>query len=164
MKRLIALIALVCALVAAAEPADSVATIADRLNAGGSIIVVQPDALNRLLVPVVAAETSQPSGDSENVEIVKPSRSARAGYRIMVFDDNNVRTAKSAAQARKSQVQSRFPQHRVYVVFDSPYWRVKVGDFRTRGEAEAVMAEIRAAFPGMSSSLRIVRDRINAGE
>jgi len=47
------------------------------------------------------------------------------------------------------------------MTFNSPYWRVKVGDFRTRGEAEAAMAEIREAFPSLSSHLRIVRDKIN---
>lgn len=163
MKQLIAFIIFSCSVAVFAET-NSVMTIADRLNKGGVIIVSQPDALNKLLLPVVESEPVVASGDTENVEMMKPSRSARAGYRIMVFDDNNVRTAKGAAQARKTQIESRFPQYRTYVVFDSPYWRVKVGDFRTRGEAEAVMAEIRAAYPGMSSSLRIVRDRINAGE
>ncbi len=156
MKRhiiLLSLIAMPMALLSAQN------TIVDSINAAGTITIEQPAALNARLV-------AEPQGEASDVEpttdVAKPTRAARSGYRIMVFDDNNVRTAKNAAQVRKSQVQARFPQHRVYVVFNSPYWRVKVGDFRTRAEAEHVMSEIRAAIPAAASSLRIVRDRINA--
>lgn len=78
-----------------------------------------------------------------------------------VFADNNVRTAKSRATAKRRNLMARLPQYRVYLTFQSPYWRVRVGDFRTRGEAEGAMAEIRRIFPSYSSDLRIVRDRIN---
>ncbi len=53
---------------------------------------------------------------------------------------------------------------RSYIMFNSPYWRVKVGDFRTRAEAEAAMAELRHAFPSMAAYMRIVRDKINTYE
>ena len=157
MKRHLTLLSLIAMPVALLSAQN---TIVDSINAAGTITIEQPAALNSRLV------AEQPD-DAANTETstdatAKPSRAARSGYRIMVFDDNNVRTAKNAAQVRKSQVQARFPQLRVYVVFNSPYWRVKVGDFRTRAEAEHVMSEIRAAIPAAASSLRIVRDRINA--
>ncbi len=81
---------------------------------------------------------------------------------MQVFDDNNVRTAKHEAQNRKRQVESRFPEFRAYMQFNSPYWRVKVGDFRTRSEADAALAAIRAAFPSIGNQMRVVRDHINA--
>ncbi len=134
-------------------------TIADSLNDNGNISVVQPEALNnRLKVPVHQIDDEQ-SGEADLTETVAPK--IRAGYRVQVFDDNNVRSARGDAQSRKHQIETRFPEFPVYVTFSSPYWRVKVGDFKTRGEAEAAMAEIRHAFPAMAKSLRIVRDRIN---
>lgn len=93
-------------------------------------------------------------------QTISAAPKVKAGYRVQIFDDNNVRTAKQEAQSRKQQIETHFPHLSAYVTFNSPYWRVKVGDFTTRSEAEAAMAEIRQAFPAMAKSLRIVRDRI----
>ena len=134
----------------------SAETIVDHVNRG-TVIVEQPAALNARLQRHVAAET-EATEEEEGTAVVQK---VRAGYRVQVFDDNNVRTAKQEAQNRKNQIESRFQHLNVYVSFNSPYWRVKVGDFKSRSEAEAVMAEIRSAFPSMAQSLRIVRDRIN---
>lgn len=136
--------------------AGDLTTIADTLNDSGVISVIQPAALNHRLVP---AKPSQ-SNDSETLVENAPVK-VKAGYRVQVFDDNNVRSAKREAQLCKNQIAARFPELPIYVTFSSPYWRVKVGDFKTRGEAEAAMGEIKYAFPAMAKSLRIVRDRIN---
>lgn len=153
--RYIALIAVAYAAVVQSLPA-SAETIVDHVNRG-TVIVEQPAALNARLQRHVAAET-EATEEEEGTAVVQK---VRAGYRVQVFDDNNVRTAKQEAQNRKNQIESRFQHLNVYVSFNSPYWRVKVGDFKSRSEAEAVMAEIRSAFPSMAKSLRIVRDRIN---
>lgn len=134
-------------------------TIVDSLNDHGNISVVQPDALNNRLKAPHHQTVVEQTDDNITAETAAPK--IRAGYRVQVFDDNNVRSAQRDAQSRKQQIETRFPEFPVYVTFSSPYWRVKVGDFKTRGEAEAAMAEIRHAFPAMAKSLRIVRDRIN---
>lgn len=141
------------------QPADSM-TIADRLNAAGVITVIQPEGLAARLAKENQAVAEEVS-DNNGQEVTAPVCHGRAGFRVQIFDDNNVRTARSEAQARKNQVEMRFPEYKAYVTFNSPYWRVKVGDFASRSEAEAAMAEIRQAFPAMARSLRIVRDRIN---
>ncbi len=139
----------------AIEPSDS-ATIIDEINAGGNITIVAPDELaNRLRHTTVATDTTETTSDQPNV---------RVGYRVQVFDDNNATTAKRNAQARKQQIENRFPEFNAYIQFRSPYWRVKVGDFPTRSEAEVAMEAIRQAFPSLSSQLRVVRDRINPQE
>lgn len=158
----IALAFLVPALKAPAQesalPADSVVSIVARINSSGNIVVSQPAVLEKLLVRRVESglsiEDEQPASDNR-------AATGRSGYRVQVFDDNNPRTAAAQAKARGRQVETAFPQFKTYVSFNSPYWRVKVGDFRTRGEAEAAMAEIREAFPQYGAYLRIVRDRIN---
>lgn len=144
-----------------AAPTDS--TIVEHLNSRGSVVVVQPQTLTvrmqRHAAPVETVEAETQIEDDTNAASVATHK-FRAGYRIQVFDDNNVRTAKQEAQNRRLQIMSRFPDLNAYISFNSPYWRVKVGDFTTRSEAEAVMAEIRQQFPAMAQSLRIVRDRI----
>lgn len=152
---LLSLLAVIClpAAMSAGEP-----TIADRLNSSGSVTVVLPEGLNARLQKVANAEGETGDGDEDQSMTSVPK--IKVGYRVQVFDDNNVRTAKREAQERKEMIESRFPFLTAYVSFNSPYWRVKVGDFSTRSEAEATMAEIRQAFPAFAKSLRIVRDRI----
>lgn len=133
------------------------------LNASGHIRVEQPEELTRRLMgpsPVQgAAEASEENRETSEEQV----RGTRAGYRVQAFDDNNPRTSRGTAASLKSRIESTFP-YRAYVSFNSPYWRVKVGDFRSRAEAESAMAEIRRAFPELKAYLRIVRDRINVYE
>lgn len=124
----------------------------------GVVTVVVPQELKRFLT------SSETDASSESKTVEKPSvskQNTRVGYRVQVYDDNNVRTAKSQAQERKAMIERRFPELQTYIQFNSPYWKVKVGDFRTHSEAEAAMEAIRTVFPSISSQLRIVRDRIN---
>ena len=134
----------------ATEP-DSV-DIVRELNGTGRIHITHPADLQ-----LRSNSTDDAAGDNSNVSRPRSG----TGFRVEVFADNNVRTAKSRATAKRRNLMARLPQYRVYLTFQSPYWRVRVGDFRTRGEAEGAMAEIRRIFPSYSSDLRIVRDRIN---
>lgn len=138
--------------------------IVQHINDSGNITIHQPEALNRLV-----SMSSSDSHNSASVDAAEPmsatsQSTTRTGYRVQIFDDNNPRTARSGAEACHSRVMAAFPHMRAYVTFNSPYWRVKVGDFRTRAEAEAAMAELRHAFPSMSAYMRIVRDKINISD
>ncbi len=150
-----------------AADTDSVSGgIVARINESGHVRVTQPSELARRLMPAVIAETAETasgtvSEDDAASQTVRTPVSSRAGYRVQVFDDNNPRTARSQANAKRQQLAARFPEFRAYVTFNSPYWCVKVGDFRSRSEAEAAMREIRQAFPALSAYIRVVRDRIN---
>lgn len=55
-----------------------------------------------------------------------------------------------------------FPQWDTYVTYASPYWRLRIGDFRTQYEAEKAAADIRRQFPRYAKEVRVVRDRVNA--
>lgn len=133
------------------------APIIQEIEADGNISVNIPEGLNAILSFNETGNSVQPTENKDQFKAI-----TKVGYRVQVFDDNNVRTAKSQAQERKQMIENRFPEFHAYVQFNSPYWRVKVGDFRTRSEAEAAMGAIRAAFPSISSQLRVVRDKINS--
>ncbi|MDE6134135.1 MAG: SPOR domain-containing protein [Muribaculaceae bacterium] len=138
-------------------------SITDSINASGTITVVQPAERTRLLQinTPSAPDTAAGSADAESNALRQNQQTARTGYRVQVFEDNNPRTARSQAERYNGELRAMFPHVRTYVTFNSPYWRVKAGDFRTRSEAEAAMAEFRAAFPRLGSYMRVVRDRIN---
>lgn len=136
----------------AEEAADST-TIVDRINSMGYVEVIQPKAMQLRLMRNTAAE----QGHGVTARTSQPN--SRSGYRIQIYDSNS-RGARNEAQGRKNAVETRSKMN-AYVTFDSPYWRVRVGDFHTRAEAEHALSELRRLFPGSSASFRIVRDRIN---
>lgn len=160
-RRYISILILAVGLAASAEQSDSL-NIVQQIEAPGNITVTLPDGLLQRLVTARQQSQQSEGDDSEKVASETKRNTSRVGYRVQVFDDNNVRTAKHDAQNRKRQMQSRFPEFGVYMQFNSPYWRVKVGDFRTRSEADAALAAIKAAFPSISNQMRVVRDHINA--
>lgn len=148
------------------------ADIVENLNRSGSTVTVeQPDALSqRLHAPANvddqtgdASDETNPGSESderENAPVMR-SKGKIVGYRVQVYADNNPRTAKGEARVRERAIGRRFP-YTTYVAYASPYWRLRVGDFRTLPEAEKAAAEIKRAFPGYAREVRIVRDRINA--
>lgn len=133
-------------------------SIVKEIEASGNVSVNQPEALTRLLVFTPSANHGEHSEDSSTRHT---QSEVRTGYRVQVFDDNNPRSARANAESAERRIRAEFPHLRSYLSFNSPYWRVKVGDFRTRAEAEAAMAEIRQALPSLAPYLRVMRDKIN---
>lgn len=138
--------------------ADSeVITIVDHITKGTSNTINQPDKLFQRLIPV----EGQDEEENQKEEQAKPVNGRMAGYRVQVFSDNNSRTAKNEARSKQRVISSRFPQYQTYVMYTSPYWRLKVGDFRTQQEAASAADELRKAFPSYRKEIRVVRDRVN---
>lgn len=148
--RIFALLMVVCCFCVAW--ADDVVVITDTLaqQSNGQVTINQPEALRERLKRKNIAEEET---TDEDVKV--------AGYRIQVFSDNNQRTAKSQAQLREKNILAQFPDMKVYITYKSPLWRVRVGDFRTRAEAEHVMLEIKEALPSYAGEMMVVVDNIN---
>jgi hypothetical protein len=142
----------------AVEPGDTIPNISKALNDSGRVKIVQPTELTKRLDRV--EEDQANNQDSENQQNAVQTRS-KSGYRVEVYADNKVQTAKAQAASKKRLLQARLPQYRVYLVFEAPYWRVRLGDFTNRSAADAAMAEVRKAFPAFSTDLRVVRSAIN---
>lgn len=162
------------------------APIIDSINSPESTVRVRiPAKLSARLTPAqtpVAAEpvatvdtpapaSSDPESSTDlNVSTVKqPGRAQHAGtrtvgYRVQVYSDNNQRTARQEAEKRAGAIRAHFPDYQVYVVFQSPYWRVKVGNFRSRSQAEDAASRMRGTLPAYGKEMRVVKDHITVGE
>lgn len=117
----------------------------------------------RQLEPDSADVDTEDAVDEENQERVVRTKSGKTvGYRVQVYADNNVRSAKAEARQRERALGQAFPAYDTYVTYASPYWRLRVGDFRSQYDAEKAAAEIRKAFPRYAREVRVVRDRINS--
>jgi mRNA-degrading endonuclease RelE of RelBE toxin-antitoxin system len=143
----------------------AMADIVENFNREGSTIIVeQPQALAERLRNL--GTTSGDGADDETSEErevpVQMSKGKVVGYRVQVYADNNQRVAKGEARQRERAIGSRFPSMATYMGYVAPYWRLRVGDFRTQAEAQKAATDIRKAFPAYAKEIRVVRDRINA--
>ncbi|MFT3751934.1 MAG: SPOR domain-containing protein [Paludibacter sp.] len=89
------------------------------------------------------------------------SKLTMSGYRVQVFSSNVQRTAKTEAFRIERQIREVFADQAIYVNYFSPFWKVRVGDFRTQGQAQAFRSELINAFPQMRSETYIVREQIS---
>lgn len=99
-------------------------------------------------------------GDKADVEIYQSQEVANAlrgqvasnssrminGFRVRIFFDN-----KQSARAESEAILKRFEAlHRdikAYRTYANPYFKVTVGDFRTKSEAMEVLSRIKTEFP-----------------
>ena len=82
-----------------------------------------------------------------------------SGYRIQVYSDNMQRRAKEMAQERAKMIQDSDSTLATYVTFNSPFWRVRVGNYSSYEEAAIKLRELKKQFPSISD-MRIVKDII----
>ena len=90
----------------------------------------------------------------------KTIESRGVGFRIQAYSDNQS-TAKSAAQQRARDIAMKFPQYRSYISYKAPSWRLRIGDFKTRQEAQEALRRIKSVYPKYAREMVIVRDHIN---
>jgi len=83
------------------------------------------------------------------------------GFRVQVFFDSGS-NAKTQAQAVQEEFRSKHPDVEAYLTFKSPNYRVRVGNFRTRLDAQHFLNEISTDYPnGFITDEQIVYQRIN---
>ncbi len=68
------------------------------------------------------------------------------GYRVQIFFDSGSNSKKRASDAMDEFI-SKYPNSRVFLSFKSPYYRVRVGNFRTLAEAVGYQKKILADYP-----------------
>ena len=69
-----------------------------------------------------------------------------SGFRIRVFFDNG-QSARTRSESIARSISNAFPGIGVYRTFESPNFKVCVGDFRTKDEALKVYHALKATYP-----------------
>jgi hypothetical protein len=108
------------------------------------------DIFTRLQAPGNGrVELMQELGIADLVKLHVESNKRHAkieGFRIQVYSGSGSQS-KREAQDAKSHAMSSFPQHKVYLTFTAPFWRVRVGNFRTKSESLQVYHQLKKVFP-----------------
>jgi len=111
-----------------------------------AVTVYQSEEINGLI-------TSQVFGTEREAETV------RDGYRVQVYGSNAGRKANTEAHRIGHELEDLDLGVTVYVKWDAPFWRVRVGDFRTQEEAEQFKLELIEILPEYKGSIYVVHDR-----
>lgn len=69
-----------------------------------------------------------------------------SGYRVRIFFDNK-QTARVESEETLKRFESMYHDVVAYRTYANPYFKVTVGDFRTRSEAVKLLEKIKGAFP-----------------
>lgn len=68
------------------------------------------------------------------------------GYRVCIFFDNG-QDARAGAMEAKQLFQENFPNIKLYMVYENPYFRVTVGNCLTIEEAVILKGKLASLFP-----------------
>ncbi|MCL3782401.1 SPOR domain-containing protein [Prolixibacteraceae bacterium JC049] len=68
------------------------------------------------------------------------------GFRLQIFSTSGV-GARERAQAIKARFLGKNPEYDVYVKFQSPDWKVRVGNFRNKSEVLKLKSLVKRDFP-----------------
>ena len=110
------------------------------------------------------------NGGKADVEIYQPQEVASAlrkqiaanskrtvpGYRVRIFFDNK-QSARVESEETLKKFESSYHDVKAYRTYANPYFKVTVGDFRTKSEAMELLSRIKTAFP----SAFVVKENIS---
>lgn len=82
-------------------------------------------------------------GDINKVAGFKTSNGQYKGFRIMVLNS----TDRELAYKTKGQLLSRFPDHAVYMSYQAPFFKLKIGDFIKKEDAENLRKQLSNMMP-----------------
>ena len=97
-------------------------------------VIVHKDPRLDLLVKKQASINEVTSRDGRRTD---------KGFRLMIISTNN----RDEAMAAKTKVYTYFPDLKAYMWYQSPYFRVKAGNFKDRKDAEAYQRRLNTYFP-----------------
>jgi len=79
---------------------------------------------------------------------------SQMGYRVQVFYGSD----RKEAFNEQAKFKAMYPKLRTYITYKEPNYYLRIGDFRTKLEAQRMLPELRPTFP----TLFIFREKINA--
>lgn len=126
----------------------------DSLLLGADVFQAMPEKANGKAGVVI--RQSQMVEESMRTHVIDNRTRPITGYRIRIFFDNSQNARKNSASTLDAFLSSfrGIPAYRSYA---NPYFKVTVGDYRTKAEAMANLANIKKSFP----SAFIVKEKIN---
>jgi len=109
----------------------------------GNLEIVKDPMIDLLQQNRIIYNNNPIPAESTEVKREKGTKGTALGFRIQIYSGSS----RNEAYAVQARFQQQFEDISTYVSYTQPNYRVKVGDFRSRSEAQAFMSEIRRSFP-----------------
>ena len=121
-----------------------VATV-DTTLVGKDVFLLMP---NRQMGDKVDVKINQTDAvkDAMRRQVSENAARTLSGYRVRIFFDNK-QTARVESEETLKRFESMYHDVVAYRTYANPYFKVTVGDFRTRSEAVKLLERIKGAFP-----------------
>ena len=88
-----------------------------------------------------------------NEATTRDARRNIAGYRLQVINTSD----RNAAISAKTKIYQLYPELKAYLLYQAPYFRLRVGNFKDKDEAEDYRKSLSKEFP---NSVFLVHDTI----
>ena len=118
---------------------------------GEGVIQITSDSKITDLIGLVSPTTSVSDSDYVTTN----------GYRIQVFMSNNSKTAVKEIADKQNLIKETFSDIAVYKEYNAPNWKLLVGDFTTKEEADIFRQKIKKAIPELGKEMYIVPGKVN---
>lgn len=82
------------------------------------------------------------------------------GYRLQLYMGNNPKKSKTEVFNMEKAVKAVYPNISTYVTFNSPFWKLKVGDYKSWEEADRMLREFKEQHKSISKEVFIIKDDI----
>ena len=118
----------------------------DTTLAGKDVFLVMPQKDMFSGKPGVKINQTGEVRDAMRRHVSENGTRTMSGYRVRIFFDNK-QTARVESEETLKRFESMYHDVVAYRTYANPYFKVTVGDFRTRSEAVRLLERIRGAFP-----------------
>jgi len=109
---------------------------------GNRMVIIQSDSIDHMVNRDIAENRLSPG--------------KMDGFRVRIFFDNK-QTARAESEQIVEDFSTAHPGTGVYRIYENPYFKVTVGDFRTKSEAMRFMRRIRKTYPQAFITREIIR-------
>ena len=115
-------------------------------QADGHVVIIQDAGIDTIL---------QKHVEMNEALLLNTDNYAIDGYRIQIFEESG---NKSSTRAREvmAEFSTKYPDIPVYLTWQAPNFKVRVGDFDTRMKAEGFLNKIKRSYP----IAWVIRDKI----
>lgn len=122
---------------------DTLLTVADTLQADVGTYMDYDSLMTYLGDKVLQSDSL---AKAMRIQLDKNRGRRTQGYRIRIYFDNS-QNARAVSEQIVDTFKVHYPEVPVFRIYDNPYFKVTVGEFRSRSDAMRFMEAIRKEYP-----------------
>lgn len=116
----------------------------------GEVTVVKDPLIDSLIAKRISLHKTKPTTTNPSSKVIVSTM----GYRVQIYYGSDRREVFN----QQSNFKASYPKLNTYITYKEPNYYLRVGDYRTRLEAQQFLNELRPTYP----TLFIFREKINA--